>query len=91
MSILEVTGLEVALGGVRILRGIDLEVRAGSLVAIVGANGAGKTTLLKAVSRLVRASAGSIVFDGRNLYELEAMRALGFTYYPIGRPAVNAK
>jgi branched-chain amino acid transport system ATP-binding protein len=90
MSILQVKGLEVALGGVEILRGIDLEVRAGTLVSIVGANGAGKTTLLRALSRLVPLRAGSILFDGKDIRSVapHLVTRQGLVHVPQGRQII---
>jgi branched-chain amino acid transport system ATP-binding protein len=90
MKLLEVRGLEVTLGGVQILRGIDMDIRAGMLVSIVGANGAGKTTLLRALSRLVPAARGEIVFDGRSLAGQDAFRITrsGLVHVPQGRMIV---
>jgi branched-chain amino acid transport system ATP-binding protein len=87
MSLLEVRGLEVTVGGVQILRGIDLDIRAGALVSIVGANGAGKTTLLRTLSRLVPASRGEILFDGNSLAAQDAFRVTrsGLVHVPQGR------
>ena len=64
---LEVDGLEHAYGRHRALTDVSLRVRAGEVVAILGANGAGKTTLLNAVAGLIRPSAGSIRFAGEEL------------------------
>ncbi|MFM1992030.1 MAG: hypothetical protein RJA99_4987 [Pseudomonadota bacterium] len=90
MSVLEVRGLEVTLGGVEILRGIDLNVRAGTLVSIVGANGAGKTTLLRALSRLVPATRGEIRFEDRSLAAEDAFRVTrsGLAHVPQGRQII---
>jgi heme exporter protein A len=57
---IEIRGLERRFGAVRVLRGVDLDVRRGEAVVLFGPNGAGKTTLLRAVSGLVRPQAGSI-------------------------------
>jgi branched-chain amino acid transport system ATP-binding protein len=54
--LLRLEGLAVRYGSVQALAGIDLEVRQGELVALLGSNGAGKTTTLRAISRLVKAS-----------------------------------
>ena len=64
---LEVRGLFAGYGRIEALHGIDLRVGQGELVALVGANGAGKTTLLRAVSGLVRTSAGSVTLFGREI------------------------
>ncbi|MGQ2999269.1 ABC transporter ATP-binding protein [Variovorax sp.] len=64
---LEVGGLRAGYGRIEALHGIDLQVGAGELVALVGANGAGKTTLLRAVSGLIRGSAGSVRLFGREI------------------------
>jgi branched-chain amino acid transport system ATP-binding protein len=61
---LEVRGLFAGYGRIEALHGIDLRVGKGELVALVGANGAGKTTLLRAVSGLIKASAGSVTLLG---------------------------
>ncbi|MBQ1709917.1 MAG: ATP-binding cassette domain-containing protein, partial [Treponema sp.] len=60
---LEVKDLHVSYGGIKALRGINLEVPDGKIVALIGANGAGKSTLLRTISGLVKADSGSIIFD----------------------------
>lgn len=67
---LEAHGVEVEIGGTPILRGADLQVGAGDLVAIVGPNGAGKSTLVRAVSGLQAPSAGTVRWSGRDLGEM---------------------
>lgn len=66
-TLLEVRGAEASYGGVRALRGVDLDVRAGEVVALLGANGAGKTTLANVVSGVVRPTAGTVTFAGAPL------------------------
>ena len=67
-ALLEVRGLRAAYGALEVLRGIDIDVRAGELVAVLGPNGAGKSTLLRAISRFGPAVRdGTIVFDGVDL------------------------
>ena len=68
--LLEAKGVEVEIGGVSILRGADLSVGAGELVAIVGPNGAGKSTLVRGVSGLQKMSAGSALWSGREVGDL---------------------
>jgi branched-chain amino acid transport system ATP-binding protein len=86
-ALLEVEGLSFAYGDLHVLWGVDLEVRAGEIVTVVGANGAGKSTTLKNVSRLVRGGAGTIRFQGRDLRRVEAHEAvaLGIVQVPEGR------
>ena len=67
---LQVDELETAYGPIRALDGISFEVAAGSITAVLGANGAGKTSLLRTLSGLVRARAGRIRLEGRNIGQL---------------------
>jgi len=64
-SILKVSGLAVAYGGIQAVKGVNFEVREGELVSLIGANGAGKTTTLKAVTGLQPIAAGSVEFMGK--------------------------
>jgi branched-chain amino acid transport system ATP-binding protein len=64
MSLLALEKLEVAYGGIRAVKGIDLAVEPGELVCLIGANGAGKTTTLRAITGLVKPASGRIVYDG---------------------------
>ena len=57
--LLKVQGLDVYYGAVHALKGVDLEVRKGEVVTLIGANGAGKSTLLRTISGLVRPRAGA--------------------------------
>ncbi|MCW2248491.1 branched-chain amino acid transport system ATP-binding protein [Azospirillum fermentarium] len=70
--LLRITGLESSYGRIKALKGIDLEVRRGELVALVGANGAGKTTFLRALSGVQPIGAGRITFDGEDISRLRA-------------------
>ena len=67
MSLLKLESLAVAYGGIRAVKGIDLEVAAGESVCLIGANGAGKTTTLKAIAGLLRPAAGRILYDGADI------------------------
>ena len=67
MSLLKLENLEVAYGGIRAVKGIDIEVAQGELVCLIGANGAGKTTTLRAITGLVRRSAGRVLYDGAEI------------------------
>jgi branched-chain amino acid transport system ATP-binding protein len=88
--LLDVDGLEVRYGNVAALRGVGLSVGRAETVAVVGPNGAGKTTLLRAISGLVRASAGAITLDGRPIRRMSPHRIAraGFVHVPEGRGIV---
>jgi branched-chain amino acid transport system ATP-binding protein len=66
-TLLKVTGLKVAYGGIQAVKGVTLEVKQGELVSLIGANGAGKTTTLKAITGLQPVGSGEIEFMGRNI------------------------
>ena len=87
MKLLEIRGLEVRYGGIRAVKGIDLEIAAGELVCLIGANGAGKSSTLRAVSGLAQAAPGSIRFDGRDLAGVPAFARAraGLVMVPEGR------
>ena len=74
---LEIKDLVVNYGSIHALHGISLKVERGSIVTLVGANGAGKSTTLRAVSGIVPAESGSIVFDGGEIGGLPAHRIVG--------------
>ncbi len=85
--LLKLSGLESGYGDVQVLWGIDLEVREGEVVSIVGSNGAGKSTMLRTISGLVEARAGSIVFDGKDITKAksDAVVGMGIAHVPEGR------
>ena len=64
---LEVRDLRVNYGRIEAIHGISLEVRQGEIVCLIGANGAGKSTTLRAISGLLRAGEGEVVFDGHRI------------------------
>ncbi len=84
---LSVENLASAYGRIEVLHGVSLEVRAGEIVAIVGANGAGKTTLLRAISGVQPITAGRIFFGDKPIETLPAhvRVALGIVQVPEGR------
>lgn len=84
---LQIEGLRAGYADLEILHGIDLEVQEGEVVALIGANGAGKTTTLKTISGIVRASAGSITYDGSPIHDWPPRRIVadGLVQVPEGR------
>ena len=84
---LELRDVVCRYGQVTALKGVSLTVGKGQLVALIGANGAGKTTTLKAISGLLHPSAGSIVFDGRDITHASArtILSLRLAHCPEGR------
>ena len=84
---LQIRKLSFAYGDLQVLWDVDLEVRPGQIVTVVGANGAGKSTILRNVSRLVRPGAGTITFEGHELNRLPSHRVveLGIVQVPEAR------
>ena len=84
---LEIANLHVRFGRREVLHGVNLSVRQGEIVTLVGSNGAGKTTLLKTISGLVRPGDGSILFDGERIDRMQphAIIARGLVQIPEGR------
>jgi branched-chain amino acid transport system ATP-binding protein len=87
MSLLSLQQLQVSYGGIRAVKGIDIEVAQGELVCLIGANGAGKTTTLKAITGLARAAAGRIVYDGADIAarKVHEIARMGLALVPEGR------
>ena len=85
--ILKLEGLASAYGKIDAVKGIDLDVKRGQIVTLLGANGAGKTTTLKTISGLVRAKAGRVVFDGQDITAMGAheIARIGVVHVPEGR------
>jgi branched-chain amino acid transport system ATP-binding protein len=85
-ALLEVRGLVAGYGATQVLHGLDLDVEAGGITAVLGANGAGKTTLLRSISGLARKS-GRIRFDDRSIERAaaEEIARAGIGHVPEGR------
>ncbi len=85
--VLKLAAIEADIGGSRILRGVDLEVHPGEVVALMGRNGVGKTTTLKAITGVLPIRAGSVMFDGRPIHKLsiDVRSRAGIGYVPQGR------
>lgn len=84
---LSINSLSVRYGPVHALKGVDIEVKQGEIVAIIGSNGAGKTTLLQAVLGLVKPNAGNVLLEGVDITAMPANRTanLGVSLVPEGR------
>ena len=86
-ALLEIAGLRTGYGSSPILQGIELTVRSGEIVAVIGRNGVGKSTMMRCLIGQLRVWAGAIHFDGNDISQLPAERRarLGFGYIPQGR------
>ncbi len=86
-TLLRVTGLRVAYGGIQAVKGVSFEVREGELVSLIGANGAGKTTTLKAITGTQPAAGGEIEFMGRSIRHQGPWKLVeqGLVMVPEGR------
>ena len=87
MTMLSVQGVNAGYGKIKVLRDVSIAVEQGKIVTLIGANGAGKTTLLKTISGLIRPSAGTIEFEGRNIGRMPAHKIAGrgMSHVPEGR------
>jgi branched-chain amino acid transport system ATP-binding protein len=87
VSLLRVHGLRIAYGGINAVKGIDLEVSQGEMVALIGANGAGKTTTLKAICGIVPPAAGKVHYAGEDVTGAPSYRLVqrGLALVPEGR------
>jgi branched-chain amino acid transport system ATP-binding protein len=86
-TLLELAGVRAGYGDLQALFDISLEVRTGEIVTLIGANGAGKTTTLRVISGAVRATGGTVRFDGHDIAGLpaHAMPERGISHVPEGR------
>jgi urea transport system ATP-binding protein len=86
-ALLQLSQVETYIGGSRILRGVDLEIHAGEVVALMGRNGVGKTTTLKSITGMLPIRSGSITFDGKRLDKMapDARARAGIGSVPQGR------
>ncbi|WP_175775717.1 ABC transporter ATP-binding protein [Burkholderia anthina] len=86
-AMLKIKGLQVNYGGIQAVKGVDMEVRQGELVTLIGANGAGKTTTMKAITGLKAYSAGDIEYDGKSIKGVPSHELLkrGLAMVPEGR------
>jgi branched-chain amino acid transport system ATP-binding protein len=91
-TLLELSGVEVAYGGIQAVKGIDLAVGTGELVCLIGANGAGKTTTLKGICGLQPVNAGTVRYGGRDVTGRPAFELVrqGLAMVPEGRGMFGA-
>ncbi len=84
---LKIKDLHVSYGGIRAIRGIDLEVPDGKIVTLIGSNGAGKSTTLRSIVGLVKTESGSITYNGKELLTMPSNKIIeeGITLVPEGR------
>jgi branched-chain amino acid transport system ATP-binding protein len=87
MNMLDVRNLEVAYGGIRAVKGIDLAVRQGELVCLIGANGAGKSTTLKALCGMLVPVKGNVIYEGVSITGKPSHELVrrGISHVPEGR------
>ena len=86
-ALLHLDSVEADIAGSRILRGVNLEVNAGEVVALMGRNGVGKTTTLRCITGMLAVRNGAVMFDGRNITKLapDVRARSGIAYVPQGR------
>ena len=85
--LLQIKNVSLNYGGIQALNDINLEIYPGEVVSLIGANGAGKSSTLRAISRIVKTRAGSIVYDGKDITKAEASSVVkwGIAQSPEGR------
>ena len=84
---LKISGLNVSYGSIKALNGVSLEVQKGAIVTLIGANGAGKSTTLRAISGLVKASGGTVLYEGADITNSapHVLVQRGLCHVPEGR------
>lgn len=86
-ELLRVENLQVSYGPIKAIKGINMTIHEGTIVALLGANGAGKTTTLRTISGIVKGSSGKILLDGENIFNKKAYKiaSMGVNQSPEGR------
>lgn len=84
---IKINNLKVAYGSVQVIHGVSLEVKKGTVVALIGSNGAGKTTVLKTISGILKPTEGEIIFDGNRIDQMKPFNLpkLGLAHSLEGR------
>ena len=87
MELLKISNLQVNYGPIQAVKGINLSIEEGKIVALLGANGAGKTTTLRTISGIIKASGGNVSFAGEDITNKKAftIASKGITQSPEGR------
>lgn len=87
MALLEIKDLKVSYGFITALKGVNIKVEQGQIVALLGSNGAGKTTTLRSISGAIKPAGGSIILDGKEIVGLPTYKIAkaGVTQSPEGR------
>lgn len=87
MALIEIKDLVIDYGIVRAVKGINLKIEKGTIVALLGANGAGKSSTIRSISGAVKVKSGEILFDGKNIANMESFKIaeLGLKQSPEGR------
>ncbi len=87
VNILEIKDICVNYGGIQALKNINLTIRQGEVVTLIGANGAGKSTTLRAISKIVNPKSGEIIYNGRNIIRRQPHEVvqIGIAHSPEGR------
>jgi branched-chain amino acid transport system ATP-binding protein len=90
-ALLEISDLHVNYGGIQALQDINITIRPGEVVTLIGANGAGKTTTLRTISRLINPRSGRLIYDGHDISRLrpDQVVSLGIAQSPEGRRMLN--
>ncbi len=86
-NLLDIQNLDVNYGGIQALKKVNLTIKKGEVVTLIGANGAGKSTTLRAISKMVNPKNGTIIYNGRNInrYQTHEVVVLGIAHCPEGR------
>lgn len=84
---LELKDVNVHYGAIHALQGVNINVKQGEIVTLIGANGAGKSTTLKAISQILKPTSGEILFEGNDMIKMKAhnLVSLGIAHVPEGR------
>jgi len=85
--VLEIRNIDIFYGDVQVVWDVSFSVKKGEITALIGANGAGKSTILKTISGIVKPARGEIIFDGKEIHQVEPYEliAIGLAHVPEAR------